>query len=154
VTGFLHVLTDRSVRLLPVSAAGVMLADPRGEPRVAAASSMAAGLIELFQVQNDEGPCLDCFRTGRPVIAAYLAGPDQRWPRFSAARRVGVSLYAGDGERQHLDVYARRVHVRQPVLGVVGKPAFHVRDEALAERDLVPGRGPLSRQFRDGEVLF
>jgi GAF domain len=53
--------------------------------RVAAASSEAAGLLELFQIQNDQGPCLDCFRTGRPVTAADLAGPDQRWPRFAAA---------------------------------------------------------------------
>ena len=85
VIDFLHMLTDRSVALLAASAAGVVLADPRGELRVAAASSEAAGLIELFQIQNDQGPCLDCFRTGQPVTAADLAGADQRWPRFSAA---------------------------------------------------------------------
>jgi transcriptional regulator with GAF, ATPase, and Fis domain len=85
VIDFLHMLTDRSARLLSVSAAGVVLADPRGELRMAAASSEAAGLIELFQVQNDQGPCLDCFRTGQPVTAADLAEPGQRWPRFAAA---------------------------------------------------------------------
>src|ERR1700716_380329 len=63
VIDFLHMLTDRSARLLSVSAAGVVLAAPRGDLRMAAASSEAAGLIELFQVQNDQGPCLDCFRT-------------------------------------------------------------------------------------------
>ena len=67
VIDFLHLLTDRSVALLAASAAGVMLADPRGELRVAAASSEEAGLLELFQLQNDQGPCLDCFRTGQPV---------------------------------------------------------------------------------------
>ena len=85
VIDFLHMLTDRTVRLLSVSAAGVLLADPRGELRVAAASSEAAGLIELFQIQNDQGPCLDCFRTGQPVTAADLAGTGHRWPRFAAA---------------------------------------------------------------------
>jgi hypothetical protein len=85
VIDFLHMLTDRSARLLSVSAAGVVLADHRGQLRVAAASSDEAGLIELFQVQNDQGPCLDCFRTGQPVTAADLAGPGQRWPRFAAA---------------------------------------------------------------------
>jgi ANTAR domain/GAF domain len=85
VIDFLHLLTDRSVALLSASAAGVMLADPRGELRVAASSNEAAGLLELFQIQNDQGPCLDCFRTGRPVTAADLAGPGQRWPRFAAA---------------------------------------------------------------------
>ena len=73
VIDFLHVLTDRSVQLLDVSAAGLLLADPRGELRVVAASSEAARLLELFQLQNDQGPCLDCFRTGRPVQAADLA---------------------------------------------------------------------------------
>ena len=73
VIDFLHVLTDRSVRLLDVSAAGLLLADPRGELRVVAASSEAARLLELFQLQNDQGPCLDCFRSGQPVAAADLA---------------------------------------------------------------------------------
>jgi transcriptional regulator with GAF, ATPase, and Fis domain len=85
VVDFLHLLADRSVALLGAAAAGVVLADPRGELRVAAASSEAAGLMELFQVQNDQGPCLDCFRTGQPVTAADLAGPGQPWPRFAAA---------------------------------------------------------------------
>jgi GAF domain/ANTAR domain len=85
VIDFLHILTDRSVALLSASAAGVVLADPRGELRVAAASSEAAGLMELFQLQNDQGPCLECYRTGQPVSAADLAGPGQRWPQFAAA---------------------------------------------------------------------
>jgi GAF domain-containing protein len=85
IIDFLHLLTDRTVLLLAASAAGVVLADPRGELRVAAASSEKAGLVELFQLQNDQGPCLDCFRTGRPISAADLTGPDQRWPRFAQA---------------------------------------------------------------------
>jgi GAF domain-containing protein len=85
VIDFLHMLTDRSARLLSASAAGVVLADPRGELRVAAASSDEAGLLELFQVQNDQGPCLACVRTGQPVTVTDLAGPGQRWPRFAAA---------------------------------------------------------------------
>ena len=85
IIDFLHMLTDRSVALLGASAAGVVLADPRGELRVAAASSEEAGLLELFQLQNDEGPCLECFRTGRAVTATDLAGPAPRWPRFAEA---------------------------------------------------------------------
>jgi transcriptional regulator with GAF, ATPase, and Fis domain len=85
VIDFLQLLTDRSTALLGASAAGVVLADSRGQLRVAAASSEAAGLVELFQIQNDQGPCLDCFRTGQPVTVTDLAGPDQPWPRFAAA---------------------------------------------------------------------
>jgi transcriptional regulator with GAF, ATPase, and Fis domain len=85
VIDFLHVLTDRSVQLLDVSAAGLLLADPRGELRVVAASSEAARLLELFQLQNDEGPCLDCFRGGQPVTVLDLSAEAQRWPRFVVA---------------------------------------------------------------------
>ena len=85
VIDFLHVLTDRSVQLLDVAAAGLLLADPRGELRVVAASSDAARLLELFQLQNDQGPCLDCFRAGQPTGAPDLAAAAQRWPRFAAA---------------------------------------------------------------------
>jgi transcriptional regulator with GAF, ATPase, and Fis domain len=92
VLDFLHLLTDRTVRLLAAGAAGVVLADPRGELRVAAASSEQAELLELFQLQNDQGPCLECFRTGRPVTATDLAGPDRRWPRFAqAATQAGFA---------------------------------------------------------------
>jgi len=109
VIDFLHMLTDRSVRLLSASAAGVLLADPRGQLRVAAASSEAAGLVELFQIQNDQGPCLDCFRTGQPASAADLAGPHQQWPRFAAA-----ATQAGFGA-----VHALPMRLRDQVIGAL-----------------------------------
>src|SRR6202161_3264471 len=84
IIDFLHMLTDRSVRLLAASAAGVVLADPRRELRIAGAASEGAERLELFQIQNDQGPCLDCFRTGQPVTAVDLSGPGQQWPRFAA----------------------------------------------------------------------
>jgi hypothetical protein len=92
VIDFLHLLTDRSVELLDASAAGLLLADPRGELRVVAASSEQVRLLELFQLQSDQGPCLDCFRTGRPVSEGDLSTADERWPRFTAiARRAGFA---------------------------------------------------------------
>src|ERR1700735_772155 len=109
VIDFLHVLTDRSVLLLDVSAAGLLLADPRGELRVVAASSEAARLLELFQLQNDQGPCLDCFRSGRPVTAADLAAEAARWPRFAAAaQRAGFGA-----------VQALPMRLREQVIGAL-----------------------------------
>ncbi|HXL90387.1 MAG TPA: GAF and ANTAR domain-containing protein [Streptosporangiaceae bacterium] len=129
VIDFLHMLTDRSVRLLLVSAAGVVLADPRGELRVAAASSEAAGLIELFQIQDDQGPCLDCFRTGQPVTAADLAGPDQaRWPRFAAA-----ATHAGFGT-----VHALPMRLRDQVVGALN--LFGTGTALLGPADLRVGQ--------------
>ncbi len=101
VIDFLHVLTGRSAELLGVSAAGLLLADPRGELRVVAASSEAARLLELFQLQADQGPCLDCFRSGQPVTSGDLAA-DQRWPRFATA-----ASQAGFGAVQALPMRLR-----------------------------------------------
>ena len=92
VIDFMHVLTDRSVQLLDVAAAGLLLADPRGELRVVAASSEAARLLELFQLQNDEGPCLECFRAGQPVSVTDLSTETRRWPQFArAAQETGFA---------------------------------------------------------------
>ena len=132
VIDFMHMLTDRSVQLLDVAAAGLLLADPRGELRVVAASSQAARLLELFQLQNDEGPCLDCFRSGQPVTAADLAAAAQRWPRFApAARAAGFAA-----------VQALPMRLREQVIGAlnlfrVGPGAFEPADvrvgQALAD---------------------
>jgi transcriptional regulator with GAF, ATPase, and Fis domain len=86
---FLHVLTERCVQLLNVSAAGILLADGQGALQVVAASSERTRLLELFQLQTHEGPCVDCFRSGRPVSAADLPSAADRWPQFSAAAAEG-----------------------------------------------------------------
>lgn len=81
---FLHVLTARCVQLLGVSAAGLLLTDQQDTLQVVAASSERTRLLELFQLQTDQGPCVDCFRTGQPVSVADLPSAG-RWPRFAAA---------------------------------------------------------------------
>ncbi|MCX5602135.1 ANTAR domain-containing protein [Streptomyces phaeochromogenes] len=87
---FLRLLTDRCVGMLGAGAAGVLLADRDGKLRVMAASDEQVRLLELFQLQNDEGPCLECFRTGAPVIVPDLTREVDRWPRFvTAAHRSG-----------------------------------------------------------------
>ena len=86
---FLQTLTDRCVELLEVDAAGLLLADGRGALRLVAASTEQARVVELFQIQNDEGPCLDCYRTGQAVIVSDIRADRAaaRWPRFAAAAR-------------------------------------------------------------------
>jgi GAF domain-containing protein len=75
-------LTSRSVELLQAAAAGILLADAEGQLRVIGASTEQVGLLELFQIQNDEGPCLDSYRTGAVVFDASLDA-DSAWPRFA-----------------------------------------------------------------------
>jgi GAF domain-containing protein len=108
---FLQTLTDRCVELLEVDAAGLLLADSRGALRLLAASTEEARVVELFQIQNDEGPCLDCYRTGQAVIVSDIRSERtaSRWPRFAAAtREMG---YAG--------VHAIPMRLRDQVIGTL-----------------------------------
>lgn len=79
----LTVLTSRCVELVGAAAAGILLADSDGHLRVVGASTEQIQLLELFQVQNDEGPCLDCFHTGQVVLHSDL-DTNSPWPLFSA----------------------------------------------------------------------
>jgi GAF domain-containing protein len=78
-------LVEHSVGLLHADAGGILLADPHGLLRVVAASNEDAALIELMQLQNDEGPCLEAYRTATPVITPDLSVATHRWPKFVAA---------------------------------------------------------------------
>jgi len=84
VVELLTLLADRCVELLEVGAAGLMLAGPDGELRVMASSSEAMRVLELFELQSQEGPCLDCYRGGKPVTGEDLASMTSRWPLFAA----------------------------------------------------------------------
>jgi GAF domain-containing protein len=85
VVDLLTGLADRCVSLLGVSAAGVMLASPEGSLGLVASSSEAMRLLELFELQAQQGPCLDAFRTGERVEHQNLDAGSGRWPSFAAA---------------------------------------------------------------------
>ncbi|NKQ57340.1 GAF and ANTAR domain-containing protein [Amycolatopsis sp. K13G38] len=82
---FLNTLVERCAELLDVAAAGVVLSDQKGGLAMVAASSEQARVIELFAVQADDGPSLDCVRTGLSVSSEDLAAEYGRWPRFAPA---------------------------------------------------------------------
>ncbi len=85
VLDFLHSLATHCIALLDVDEAGLMLADGSGRLVVAASSTEQVRLLELFEVQNDEGPCLDCYASGEPVLVEDLAADQPpTWPRFGA----------------------------------------------------------------------
>jgi GAF domain-containing protein len=81
VVDFLHTLTTRCVDLLEVDAAGLMLADASGTLRVIASSTEQVRLLELFEIQNQEGPCLDSYLSGEIIVEDDLDSAE-RWPRF------------------------------------------------------------------------
>ena len=84
---FLQTLTERCVELLEIDGAGLLLAGADGALRLVAASTEQARMVELLQLQHDEGPCPDSFRTGLAVIVSDIGSPQAaaRWPRFAAA---------------------------------------------------------------------
>ena len=83
IIDFLQTLAERCVDLVDVSAAGIMLADTKGELRHAASSNEHMRFVELIELQLEEGPCFDAFRTQVPVICGSADQAAQLWPRFA-----------------------------------------------------------------------
>ncbi|WP_405734130.1 GAF and ANTAR domain-containing protein [Streptomyces sp. NBC_00028] len=92
VIDLLHRLSTRCVELLDVSAAGILLADAHGELQIIAASDEHTRLLELFALQHDQGPCVECYRSGAQRTNIDLTRPETivGWPNFTArARETG-----------------------------------------------------------------
>lgn len=91
VVDLLSLLANRCVEITGAVAVGLLLATPDGELRVLASSSEAMRVLEVFQAEVDQGPCVDCYRDGAPVAEADLDSPDSRWPDF-APRAVAAGF--------------------------------------------------------------
>ncbi|MFE2376590.1 GAF and ANTAR domain-containing protein [Streptomyces sp. NPDC059398] len=92
---FLEGLCAHCVALLDVSAAGILLANEKGLLHTVAASDENTHLLELFAVQHDQGPCLDCYRTrdARSNIDLHDPSDTGAWPAFAdKARRSGFQI--------------------------------------------------------------
>lgn len=125
---FLSTLTERSVELLDADAAGVILVDARGVLHVVASTSDRAQLLELLELQNDEGPCLDCLQSGHAVVNVGVAESRERWPRFSTAlAEVGFA-----------SVHAIPLRLRDSVVGAMN--LFCTADSPLGEDDVAVGQ--------------
>jgi GAF domain-containing protein len=118
-------LADRCVSLLGASAAGVMLASPSQELRLVASSSEAMRVLEVFELQAQEGPCLDAFHSGSRVEHERLQSGAGRWPRFSA-----MAIEAG-----FQSVSALPLRLRTVTVGALN--LFHVGRAPMDERDVV-----------------
>jgi len=125
VVDLLTLVTDRCVEVLDVSAAGLMLVAPEGDLRVVAFSSEAVRIVELFEIQAEEGPCLDSFRTGLPIVNQRLASVDGRWPNFAP-----VALEAG-----FRSVHALPMRLRGDIIGALN--LFRADEGDLEELDVI-----------------
>jgi GAF domain-containing protein len=124
VVEVLTLLADRCVEVLDVAAAGLMLVSPDGDLRVMASSSDTMRVLELFEIQNHEGPCLDCYRSGEPVIDQDLARRDSRWPRFTP-EALAAGFHA---------VHALPMRLRGSVIGALN--LFHTEPGEMRSSDV------------------
>jgi GAF domain-containing protein len=120
---FLHMITLRIAELADASVVGLVLADEHNILHFMAASREDARLLELFQLQNDEGPCLDAFHTGTAVVNTDLREDAQRWPLFAPhATQAGFR-----------SVHAFPLRVRAQVIGALN--VFGADDGARLEEE-------------------
>lgn len=147
---FLHLLTARCAEILKVDAAGLLLVDQHGVLNMVAATTEQARLVELFQLENSEGPCLDSFRSGQLVRCADLSAATDRWPLFARAARD-----AGFGA-----VYAIPMRLREETIGglnlfsnVAGGPGDDQLQVAQALADVATIGLLHERTMRRHEVL-
>lgn len=127
VIELLHGLCDDCVELLGVDAAGLLLTDQRGSLQVVSASTEDAQLVELFQLQSEQGPCLDCFAAGSQVHVADLSA-ERRWPLFVArAREHGFGA-----------VHALPMRLREHTVGALN--LFHRDPSAMGDAELRVGQ--------------
>jgi GAF domain-containing protein len=124
-------LVDYAIELLSADAAGILLADHRGQLRVVASTSEDARLTELMQLQADQGPCLECYRSGAPVNVTDLLDAEARWPYFVAAATAA-------GEPVFHAVHAVPLRLRGEAIGAMN--LFRHRPGAMDADDLALGQ--------------
>jgi GAF domain-containing protein len=129
VVEFLHRLSVRCVELLDCVEAGLLLADAAGALRVMASSSERADALDLLQSQNQEGPCFECYRRGRPVLSEDLEADAGRWPAFAPAAV----------QKRFRSVHAVPMRVRGQTVGALN--LFRASPGRIAERDMPLAQG-------------
>ncbi len=146
---FLELVTTRSASMSHSASAGLLLADPHGRLQFTAASKQSAKLMELFRLQNEEGPWLDCFSTGTPVVNTDLAQAGGRWPVFAPnAVRAGFR-----------SVHAFPLRHRKDVIGALNLFSSHTGHLKPGDVRFIQALADIStigllqeRSLRDGEL--
>jgi GAF domain-containing protein len=121
---FLHSVAGHAAELTGGTTVGLVLADEQSHLHYMGASDGSARLLELVQLQDAEGPCLDCFNTGQAVVNADLANAADRWPSF-----VPQALEAG-----YRSVHAFPMRLRDRVIGAVN--VFGRQPTRLADQEI------------------
>lgn len=91
--GRLQATCRTATGMLPVTGVGVMLMAERTHQGTLYATDERIQQLEDLQNAAGEGPCIDSYRLGRPVLEPDLAGQGrQTWPRLAeAALEAGMA---------------------------------------------------------------
>lgn len=150
VVEFLESLTRHTAEVSDAASAGLLLADPHGQLQYMASSATNVKLLELFQLQYLEGPCLDCFRTGAAVVNSDLHQARHRWPLF-APRAVEAGFQS---------VHAFPLRHRQQVIGALNLFSTDLGHLDPADVRIIQGLADIAtiallqeRTIRSGEIL-
>lgn len=147
---FLHTVAAHAADLSGGTAVGLVLADEEGRLHHVGSSHQSATLLELVQLQDEEGPCRDCYLTGAAVVEADLTQALERWPSFAPkAVEAGIqSVHAfpmrlRDRVIGALNVFGRdRSGLTVEVVGVVQALAdvatiALIQEQAISRADVV-----------------
>lgn len=129
IIDILTLLSNRCVETIDVSSAGVMLCLPGGELQFVAASSESMHLMELFQIQANEGPCVDCYNDGVAIVNRELIDADERWPRFTPQAL----------EQGFRSVHCLPMRLRGRTIGALN--LFRSESGLLTENDILVAQG-------------
>lgn len=125
VVDFLSIPSRRCVDLFDAGEAGLMLVDAEGHMQLAASSSHEMRVLELLEIQHDQGPCPDACRTGVPVQCADLREATDRWPQFAPD-----ALAAG-----YRAAHALPLRLRDETIGALN--LFRVEPGVMPDQDIV-----------------
>lgn len=155
VIDLLHVLADRTLELLSADAVGLMLTDQRGQLQVMAATSHASRLLELFELQNSEGPCFDSFHSGEQVVNVNIEEVMERWPSFSSeCRQAGfesvhaLPLRLGDQEIGAMNLFCAEHMTLTPSEVSVGQALADVATIGLLQQRSAQRADVLAEQLQ------
>jgi len=124
VISLLQTLVETCAEVFDVTAAGILLVDKSGQLEVAASTSEASRLVEIMQIDAEEGPCMDCFTTGKVISVPNIAEGPPRWERFRDGAR----------EQGFQSVYAIPLRLRDATIGALNLLREHVGE--LNPRDI------------------
>lgn len=120
----MDILVRAGTHITSATDVGILLVDPAGVLHVVASLNERTSEVEEAQLGYDQGPCLECFHTGRPVEIPDLSTESGRWPQF-------VSIAQARGFHA---AHASPLRSREQTFGAMN--LFSERPGPLSDRDI------------------